>query len=171
MDHLEELSSLGEGKSRVVAASVVNARLYWRICATHYMGRKEQIRLSWISRCAFFLLVVEKNSTVFDECIFHHAYCYVLYRRYVPRVCSSMNKYVIMSEYSQVYEHTVESRGSHLRRGEKSRVLILKKQFQVCIFKQLFESFVNSFRSSRSLSKNDEKKGSFENEAFLRYVR
>jgi len=30
---------------------------------------------------AFFLFVVARNSTVFDECIFHRAYCYVLYHR------------------------------------------------------------------------------------------
>jgi len=46
------------------------------------IGRKEQIRLTRISRRArFFLFVVAKNSTVFDECIFHRAYCYVLYYR------------------------------------------------------------------------------------------
>jgi len=75
----------------------------------------------------------------------------------VQRVCSPMDKYVIILEYSQVYEYTVESRDSHLRRGERSQVLILKKQFRVCIFKRLFKSFVDSFRSPRSLSKNDEK--------------
>lgn len=137
----------------------------------HCIGRKEQIRLSWISRRGrSFSFLVARNSTVFDECIFHHAYCYVLHRRNVPPVCSSMDKYIIMLEYSQVYEYTVESRDSHLRRGEKSQVLILKKQFQVCIFKRLFKSFVDSFRSPRSLSKNDEKKGSSGNEIYLHKI-
>jgi len=70
----------------------------------------------------------------------------------------------------QVYEYIVESRDSHLRKAE-SQVLILKKQFQVCIFKQLFKSFVDNFRSSQSLSKNDEKKSNSENKILLRYVR
>lgn len=97
LDHPDEFSSLDEGKSRVVAASVVNARLYWRICATEapLYGKKGTNPPPDLATRSFFLFAVASNSTVFDECIFHYAYCCVLHRRDVPRVRSSMDKYVI----------------------------------------------------------------------------
>jgi len=43
----------------------------------------------------------------------------ILLHRNVPSVCSSMDKFVIMLEYSQVHEYTVEYRDFYLRRGER----------------------------------------------------
>lgn len=128
-------------------------RLYWRICATEAspcMGRKEQIRLSldFETRArarAFSSLLQEILSFWW----MHFSSRIVTYFT-VPRVRSPMDKYIIMLEYSQACKYTVKSRDSHWS-GAESQVLILRKQFQVCIFKQLFGSSVDNFGSPRSL--------------------
>jgi len=68
-------------KIGVVAASVINARLYWWICAMEtplYRKKGTNPPLLDFETCEFFLFVVTRNSTVFDECILHYVYRYII---------------------------------------------------------------------------------------------
>lgn len=146
--HLGEFSHLWHRKWKVVAASVVNARLYWRICAASHCVQEEgykSVFLTNFETCPvsfhvkFFL---EKDvwwmnflSNLFSR-IFIAETCRVFVFR-INKYYIIVYKYYIKLEHFQVYPSIqMDLEILIWKEVKKSQVLILKKQLESNIEKQ-----------------------------------